>query len=176
MLSRQADDAFWIAGALRFLGQLDLREQDAERARAHLEESLVWNDRIGEPRWRSYCMTPLALCAIDRGDLAAARSYLEEGAAIDRQLDFMFGMVAILAGFAALAAAQSDPARAFRLIGASDLLQESMGIGLVRFNRAVVERWLDKSRQQCSPEQTTTYLAEGRALSKDEAIEYALKG
>ena len=175
-LSRQADDAFWIAGALRFLGQLDLREQDAERAWVRLKESLAWNDQIGEPRWRSYTLLPLALCAIDLGDFVAARAYLEDYAVIAMQLNFMYGMVTVLAGFAALAAAKSDLARAMRLIGASELLSESAGIGPFRFNKAPVERWLDKSRQLLSPEQTTAYIAEGRAMSKEEAIEYALKG
>ncbi|HEX6509642.1 MAG TPA: LuxR C-terminal-related transcriptional regulator [Chloroflexota bacterium] len=175
-LSRQADDAFWIAGALRFLGQLDLREQDAERARVHLEESLAWNDRIGEPRWRSYTLLPLALCAIDQGDWAAARSNLEGYAAIARQLEFMYGEITALAGFAALAAAQSDPGRALRLVGASQLLSESIGIGPFRFNRAPVERWVETSRRQLSPEQTAAFLAEGRAMSKEQALEYALEG
>jgi predicted ATPase/DNA-binding CsgD family transcriptional regulator len=175
-LSRQAGDAFWIAAALRVLGQLDLRERDPKAARVNLEESLAWNDKIGEPRWRSYTLLPLALSAMDLGDFAAARLYLKEEAGIALKLDFMYGVISVLVGFAALASAESDPTRALRLMGASELLLESIGISLFQFNRAPVERWIAKSRQELRPEQATAYLAEGRAMSKDEAIEYALNG
>jgi hypothetical protein len=61
-----------------------------------------------------------------------------------------------------------------RLIGASEALSESLGIGAVRFNKAPVERWLAKCRGELTQVEVETYLAEGRDLSTEAAIEYAL--
>ena len=174
--SRKAGDAFWIAGALRVLGQLDLAQGDPHSARAHLEESLSWSAQIGDPRWRSYTLLPLALCAIDLGDFEIAHSYLMEYALIASHLGFVYGLVAVLAGFASLASAGGNSARAMRLIGAADALSESIGIDALRFNKAPVERWLEKSREELHHDEAGTYRSEGRTWTTEQALAYALNG
>ena len=66
--------------------------------------------------------------------------------------------------FAALAAAQGHPSRALRLSGASEALAVSE-----------VERWLRVSRLELGPKRSAAYCAEGRAMPRERAIEYALK-
>jgi predicted ATPase/DNA-binding CsgD family transcriptional regulator len=175
-IAREARDEMSVADILRQLGRLAMKEGDHEKAPTYLEESLMYYERIGDHRFINVTLGYLGLNAIDRGDFAAARSHLEEGMAIARVLDFTIGLATPLMYFAALAAAQGDPSRALRLSGASEALAASAGAVATRLTRQVVERWLDKSRLELGPRQSAVYWAEGRGMSRERAIEYAVKG
>jgi predicted ATPase len=175
-IAREADDAMSIADLLRQLGRLAMKEGDHEKAHADLRESLTYYQQIGDHRFINVIHGYLGLNAIDRGDFAAARSHLEQGLAIARVLDFTIGIATPLMYFAALAAAQGHPSRALRLSGASEALAASAGSVATRLTRPLVERWLDRSRLDLGPKRAAAYSAEGRAMSRERAIEYALKG
>jgi predicted ATPase len=175
-IAREADDAMSIADLLRQLGRLAMKEGDHENAHTYLQESLAYYKRIGDHRFINVVHGYLGLNSIDRGDFAAARSHLEQGLAIARVLDFTIGLATPLMYFAALAAAEGHPSRALRLSGASEALAASAGAVATRLTRSVVERWLDQSRLELGPKRSAAYWAEGRAMSRERAIEYALKG
>jgi tetratricopeptide (TPR) repeat protein len=174
-IATEAEDDASAADLRRQLGRLAMKEGDHERARTYLEESLTYHERIGDLRLMNIARGYLGLNAIDRGDFAAARSYLEGGLAIARVLDFTIGLATPLMYFAALAAAQGHPSRALRLAGASDALAASVGGVATRLTRPLVERWLEKSRLELGPKRSEAHWAEGRAMSRERAIEYALK-
>jgi predicted ATPase len=175
-ISKQVADIGWIVDTLRNLGRLAIREEDHARARSYLEESLSWNERFGDQLQENWALMYLGLNAVDSGDLPVARSYLEEALKISRDFDWTVGVATPLMYLAALAAAQPDPIRALRLAGASEALAESAGAAPIRLTRPIVERWLDRSRRQVGPERSASVSAEGRAMSRERAIEYALKG
>ena len=175
-IAKETEDATWIADILRQLGRLAMKEGEHDKARTYLQESLTYYERIGDYRFINVVLGYLGLNAIDSGDLAAARSYLDEGLAIARVLDFTVGLATPLMYFAALAAAQGHPSRALRLSGASEALAASAGAVATRLTRSVVERWMDKSRMELGPRRSAAYWAEGRAMSRVHAVEYALNG
>ena len=175
-IATETEDAASVADILRQLGRLAMKEGDDEKARTYLQDSLTYHKRIGDNRLINIALGYLGLNAIDRGDFAAARSHLEEGLATARVLDFAIGVATPLMYFAALAAAQGHPSRALRLSGASDALAASVGGVATQLTRPLVERWLDKSRVELGPRRSAAYWAEGRAMSRERAIEYALKG
>jgi predicted ATPase/DNA-binding CsgD family transcriptional regulator len=175
-IAREAEDEASVADILRQLGRLAMKEGDHEKARTCLEDSLRYHKRIGDNRLANIALGYLGLNAIDRGDFVAARSHLEEGLATARVLDFTIGLATPLMYFAALAAAEGHPSRALRLSGASDALAASVGGVATQLTRPLVERWLDKSRQDLGPRRSAAYCAEGRAMSRERAIAYALKG
>jgi tetratricopeptide (TPR) repeat protein len=174
--SKQTADTGYIVVTLRNLGRLAIREADHARARAYLEESLSWNERFGDQLQKNWALMYLGLNAVDSGDLPVARSYLEEALTIGRDFDWIIGIATPLMYFAALAAAKPDSIRALRLAGASEALAESAGAAPIRLTRPIVERWLDRSRREVGPERSAAFQAEGRAMSRERAIEYALKG
>jgi predicted ATPase/DNA-binding CsgD family transcriptional regulator len=175
-IAQEAGDETLVADVLRQLGRLAMREGDHEKARECLQESVAYYQRIGDHRFINVTLGYLGLNAIDIGDFAAARTHLEEGLAIARVLDFTIGLATPLMYFAALAAAQGHPSRALRLSGASDALAASAGAVATRLTRPLVERWLDKSRTELGQRRSATYRAEGRAMSRERAVAYALKG
>jgi tetratricopeptide (TPR) repeat protein len=174
-IASEAEDEASVADIFRQLGRLAMKEGDNEKARTYLQDSLAYHERIGDHRLINIALGYLALNAIDRGDFAAARSHLEEGLAIARGLDFTIGVATPLMYFAALAAAQGHPSRALRLAGASDALAASVGGVATRLTRPLVERWLDKSRLELGPRRSAECRAEGRAMSRERAVAYALK-
>jgi predicted ATPase/DNA-binding CsgD family transcriptional regulator len=174
-IARASGDEMLIADILRQLGRLAMREGDHEKARGCLHESLAYYQKIGDHRFINVTLGYLGLNAIDSGDFAAARTYLEEALAIARVLDFTIGLATPLMYFAVLAAAQDHPSRALRLSGAADALAASAGAVATRLTRPLVERWLDKSRTELGQRRSATYRAEGRAMSRERAVAYALK-
>ena len=175
-IARELEDVEWIWPALRHLGLLAIMEHDHTRARVYLEESLSWIERSGNQRQRHHSLQYLGMNALESGDYAAARSLLNEALSIADALDFRIGVVGTLMFLAVLAAAQSNPVRALRLAGASESLSEPLAHDPLRVSKPLVERWLEPIRQELGPERSTIWLAEGRAMPEEHAIEYALTG
>ena len=175
-IAAEAKDQRSVADLRRQLGRLAMKEGDHRQARTYLQESLACYEQIGDHRFINVTLGYLGLNALDKGDFGAARSHLEEGLTIARELDFTIGLATPLMYFAALAAAQGHPSRALRLSGASEALAASAGSVATRLTRPLVERWLDKSRLELGPKWSAAYSAEGRAMPRERAIEYALKG
>jgi predicted ATPase len=173
-LASEAQDSSLIGGILRHLGRLAMKAGKYARARSYLEESISHFERIGDKRPINFAHGYLGLNAVESGDFAAARSHLEQALDIARTLDFTIGVATPLMYFAALAAAQSHPVRALRLAGAAEGLAASAGAAPTRLTRPVVERWLDKSRRTLGRKQAAARWAEGRAMNRERAIEYAL--
>ncbi len=173
-IAAEAQDARLAGGILRHLGRLAMKDGDHVRARTYLEQSISHFERIGDQRAINFAHGYLGLNAVERGDFTAARSHLEQALDIARALDFTIGVATPLMYFAALAAAQSHPIRALHLAGASEALAASAGAAPTRLTRPLVERWLEQSRRALGPKRSAACWAEGRTMSREPAIEYAL--
>jgi len=170
----ETEDARLIGGILRHLGRLAMKEGDHDAARSYLEKSISHFERIGDQRPINFAHGYLGLNAIESGDFAAARVHLEKALNIALALDLTIGVATPIMYFAALAAAQSHPTRALHLAGASEALAASAGAAPTRLTRPVVERWLERSRRALGPKRSAACWAEGRTISRERAIEYAL--
>jgi hypothetical protein len=78
--------------------------------------------------------------------------------------------------FAALIAVEGEPERAARLYGAAEALREVIGAPLPPNERPRYEREVAAARAQLDEERFRAAWAEGRAMSMEEAISYALEG
>ncbi len=80
--------------------------------------------------------------------------------------------------FATLALASGDKERGIRLWAASRRIQETLGTGLVQaqINAAGQQAWLDPEPGDATPERRAELEAEGRSMTLDEALTYALEG
>lgn len=160
----------------RHLGRLAMKEGHYGKARTYLEVSLAGHEQLGDQARMNWTLGYLGLNATESGDFDSARRYLERALIIARDRDFTIPGATNLLYCGALAAAQSDPIRALRLVGASAVLAESAGAASARLTRPIVERWLDRSRSEVGPERSAEFIAEGRAMSRERAFEYALHG
>jgi predicted ATPase/DNA-binding CsgD family transcriptional regulator len=172
--SRRGGDKREIVISLMFLGQSFLHRGDHDNARMNLAESLALSEPLGDLRLKSYPLTWLGMNATATGDFETARSFLEEGLRIGKTLDFPLGVARALMNLAELAAAQSHSIRALRLAGAAEVLYEPVSSGRFSLERPGLERRLERSRHELGRERSAVCWAEGRAMSQERAIEYAL--
>jgi predicted ATPase/DNA-binding CsgD family transcriptional regulator len=170
----ETEDVRLTGAVLRHLGRLAMKAGDADSARRYLDESISQFERIGDQRSINFAHGYLGLNAIESGDYAAARLHLEQALEIALALDLSIAVATDFMYFAALAAAQSFPTKAIHLAGASEALAASAGAVPTRLTRPLVKRWLDQSRRALGPKRSAACWAEGRAMSRERAIEYAL--
>ncbi len=77
-------------------------------------------------------------------------------------------------GLAAIAGARGEPERTARLLGAAEALLETAGIPLyAQVDLELYQRVADTAREQLGERAWTAVRNEGRAMSFEEAVEYA---
>jgi hypothetical protein len=103
---------------------------------------------------------------------ASLRESLVDNAALGDRL----AVAASLAAFAALALAQADMQRAARLFGASEAVHESVPTRFLSWDQREMQRHLAALRAQLDEATLNVAWAEGRALTYQQAMDYALAG
>ncbi len=156
------------------LGVLALVERHPDRAREPLEDAFATFKDLRDPWWTAFAAQQVGY--VDRldGKHDMAENRYRESIATFRQLDSRLGVGWVLYGFADLAAALGQNERAIRLIGASDAVreregeQESFGLIIMGDVRQAARAHLDDDRAE-------TLYQEGRAMTLEEAVAYALE-
>jgi DNA-binding CsgD family transcriptional regulator len=118
------------------------------------------------------CQAGVGWVALANGDLDLARARLGEGLRINQACGQRLGMARGLEAFAALAAARQQPEQAARLAGAATQLRESLGQPTGIGSRG--EKLLELARDRLGVAAAAALFAEGRELTADDAVGYAL--
>ncbi len=165
-----------ISVLLNNLGVLAINQGDFSAARSLLEESLAIRRQLGDKQGMAMTGANLGVIALRQGDYAAARSLFKESLTIDRDLGDKRGISSQLEVFGLLAAAQGHAERAARLLGVAEALREAIGAPLSISARALFDydRYLARVRAALGREALATVWAEGRAMTLEQAIEYAM--
>ncbi len=117
-----------------------------------------------------------ASVAAELGDFAKAWRLVEECVAIGTEIGDQYNRPFFLEVFAEIAALRGEPRRAMLLLGAAAALREESGQLLQPAFQARNEQWLEPVRQALGGAEGAAAMAEGRTLTFDEALEYALGG
>ena len=175
-LRRKAGDKWGIALVLNNMGSVATRRGAYRAANVLLKESLALWQELGEQYYRALVLTNLGLAACGEGNHQLARSFLRDGLTIRRDIGDNLGIPESLEGFAALAVTLGHARRAARLFGAAEALRERIGAPLPYPERAGYDRRVVATRAQLSDVAFTEAWAVGRAMTKEEGINYALEG
>lgn len=154
------------------LGALARAEGDTELAGALYQQSATLSAKIGRKWWQARMLANLAELAVerDRSEEAAARARQALGLA--RQIGDRLNVVFALACLAWAAAAEHDARRAGRLWGAVEAEEARAPLGTWGSARQpYAARVLTLAEPDLHPA-----LNEGRQLSLDQAVDYALDG
>ena len=162
-----------MAIALHNLASM-VEEHDGPEAQALHEESLRIRRQIGDKWGIAYSLASLADSARCRGDFDTAEGFLEESLAIRRELGFRRGVVHCIEAYSSLAAAQGRHDRAARLYGASAARRQQIGAPLEPEARAGMAESAATTRTALGDAAYDAAYAEGRTLTVDEAVAYAL--
>jgi predicted ATPase/class 3 adenylate cyclase len=167
-----------IVRSLNFLGHSTCVMGDYGAARAFWEESLVLSRELGDQFLSAWILYNLGNAAEYEGDYEAARALWGESLAIRRELGIRPGSALSLEALARLASAQGQVERAARLFGAAAALREAIGTPLLpdwlpewHTDR---ERLVAAARAELGEEAFAAAWAQGRALTLEEAVTYAL--
>jgi tetratricopeptide (TPR) repeat protein len=173
-LFRELDLKPAIARALNVLGELARLDGDYERAREVYEEGLAIARETGDRHREALMLGNLGYVAQYQGDYERAEALAMEALNLlwERRLDYHVPMgMAMLAG---PVGAKGDAARAARLLGAAEALPEAMGVGLQPADQLEADRYVAAVRKQLDGAAFEAARAEGRAMSLEEAVAYAL--
>ena len=174
-LRREMGDPGGIAYVLNLLGTVASSQGDYTAARQLNEESLAIKRELND-RWGiAYALDGLGMLAAVEGDHTLARARFTESLMLFQELGDKWGMIGVLERFSSLASAQAHSLRAVRLYGAVEALRRTLG--LVRSAAECVEYERTMIALHAQPLDEVVFLEEwlrGRAMSLEQAIEYAL--
>ena len=171
--ARECGDVLALSIVASGLGEIALEAGDAEAARTHHQCELELARELSNPRAEAIAFAALSRVALVGRDTDKAAADLDSALRLANALGDKAGIIVCLVGSAEVAAQRGELARAARLLGAADGLSEELGFApnpgrLEQEQRARIENAL---RDDAA---LVTAQTEGRALTLDDAVAYAL--
>jgi predicted ATPase/DNA-binding SARP family transcriptional activator len=168
------DNRNGLAWGYNQLGELTRLVEDFSSAREAYLESLAISRQSGNLRREGISLMNLVYVAQHQGDFAQAEIYALEGLAILRDLKLKYHSAIALSMLAGPLAAQGKAAKAAKVLGASEALFESLAVSLQPADRVEINRYIYMIREQLDAKSYQSLWEEGRRLSYEEALEFAL--
>lgn len=163
------------AMSLQNLGNVAVYRQDWQTARGFLEESLRLCRQVGDTQGMAIALNNLGHICARLEDFDTAHRYFRESLALCHNLGYKVGIASGTDELAKLAAAMNDAERACRLMAASISLREEIHAPVPQTDREEFDRLVASIQAKLGPQRFETVWNEGRALSIDEAVAYALQ-
>ena len=141
----------------------------------HFAEALETFQRLGDRTMEAWSHHMLAIGYVRRTSIADARRHMESAMRLFHRFGDVAGITLVLDDFASLAVAEQDLARAARLWGAARALSSAGGVGLADFvDRQFSFYGRPGARETVDPDDLERWAAEGRQMTLDESVAYAL--
>jgi tetratricopeptide (TPR) repeat protein len=175
---RDLGDRFISAEVLNALGEVTRFEGDYERAGTFYEQALEILKELGSRFPSTNPLIGLAWVLLHRGDYRKANDLFEESLKLHREYDYKMGMVEeCLGGFAAILGMTGKPEPAARLFGAVASLLESIGMAgrMEPQDQKEFDHYITAVRAQLDEGDFEKARVEGRAMTLEQAIEFALR-
>ncbi len=150
-------------------------QDDYRAARTLQEESLALFREVGDKGGLAYSLFNLGQVAYAQDEYATAHDLHRESLALFRELGQQQGIAGSLEAFAALASVQEQTERAARLWGTAEALREEIGAPLQPRERKKHDREIAQARADLSEDGFNAAWSEGRAMTLEQAIAYALE-
>jgi tetratricopeptide (TPR) repeat protein len=164
-----------VANWTRALGGIALTRGDYPRARLLLEESLEIARSLADPWGISHSLSRLALVSLGAHDNGAARRLAAESLEIERETGDRPGQLFAFEVLAAIAAADGRIERAVRLCACARVLHEAIGSRTVELGQPDLEQIAHDLRFALGEEAFAEAWEQGRAMTSDEALDYAIE-
>jgi len=162
-------DVLWAAGGSHFVSA------SYEQAVAPLEESIELYRKGGNRFGEAWAHHMLGLVKVLMGHLDEARGHLVEATDIFLRGDDRSATPLMLSDFAILETKRGAGQRALRLAGASEAIAAESGVGLTDWAHRSIEGLVDEMWGLLPRPEAERAFEEGKLLSADDAIAYALK-
>jgi predicted ATPase/DNA-binding CsgD family transcriptional regulator len=163
-----------IASSLNDIGATAHAQGDPI-AESLLESSLKMFQELSDQFGISRCLHDLGAVVLGGGNASRAHSLFSQGLTIFRDQGDKRNAIKCLEGLAGTALVFHQFERAARLFGAAEAQREMIRVPLPGSHRANHDRTVANLRAQVDATQLAAMWAEGRAMTLDQTIEYALQ-
>jgi predicted ATPase/class 3 adenylate cyclase/TolA-binding protein len=174
-LFREAENKWGIATAFYGLGEVAWAQGDYELATKKFEEALTLGRQLNGKYIIALALYGLGKVAQSRGEYDSSLELHKEALTIRRGTGDRPGIAYSLEAFASLAFAQQRMERAAQLFGAMEALHELIRFVLSPVERAERERDLAAVCAALGKEAFSNAYDEGKKMTLDEAVAYALE-
>jgi predicted ATPase/class 3 adenylate cyclase len=174
-LSRQQGGADPLAPQLISLGAMYLLEGDYARAVELNEEAAALLRERGNAGGLPFALDNMGWATLARGDHEQAQGLYKESLALSNEHGDKLIASESLEGMACVAAAGGEAERAARLFGAAEALREAVGYKHLPEEKALREPYFAAARSQLNEAAWQQAWKEGRSMTLEEAISYALE-
>ncbi|MDQ3088465.1 MAG: tetratricopeptide repeat protein [Acidobacteriota bacterium] len=172
-VSQAAKNQRYIGLFLNNLGEHARRRGDYAEARRLYAESLIIQRELGNTRIVAIALGNLGRVSYLQNDFAAARKFYTESLEISRSLGDLHSIALLLDGFAGLAA-DAQPERAAKLLGAANALRGKVGSDFDKADADFYERIYQTVKDNLAKEDLAKHLSGGGALKLEQAVSLAL--
>ena len=162
------DELAWQAALLLVVGR------DYLRALPRLEIVHARAVKTGNMHWSTAVARFLGYALLNTGNLQEAADRFRESMLGNFAMGDKQAVAACLSAWAVYALVQGQFARAVRLFGASEALQEAIYAPLQAWDVEQVQSSVETLRQKLSAAELDEHWAAGRAMSMEQAMDYAL--
>ncbi|MEA2547727.1 MAG: hypothetical protein QOE42_325 [Chloroflexota bacterium] len=175
-LAIEVDDERGQANALWGIGNWLYFHDAEDRGSTFFEEALGVFRRLGDRTMEAWSHHMLGTAQIRTGSSEASQRNVEAALRLFHGYGDVAGITLCLDDFASIAIANGDVPRAARLWGAARALSAAGGVGLADFVDTQFEFYgRPSARHSIDPAELDRYALEGRAMTLDESVAYALE-
>lgn len=171
---RELQDPRGIGYSLLGLGKVAYKRKDFVRSRELLGEARGLLIESGDPWGAAWATGAMEMTARESGDYDGARRLQVEALTRFRELGNRIGVAQALLGVAEIACWEGRWERLIRALSASHSLFDEMGTPIPAWERADYERLARVARESVDPEIFDGIWEEGRAMTFEEVVAYAL--
>jgi DNA-binding CsgD family transcriptional regulator/tetratricopeptide (TPR) repeat protein len=173
-VAREAGDTTAASLASNYLAVTAMLGGDYERAQAQFEATLETTRITGNRKGQATALNNLGLVALCRGAYARAAKLSSESLRLSEEsLDHQL-VTWSLDALAAVWGQQGHVGRAARLWGAAEVLREASDFSQPPDDKRVLEPFLEAARSRLDEAAFQAAWKEGRAMTEEQAIGYAL--
>jgi predicted ATPase len=174
-LSRELGDTRSMGFELSGLGEVALRQGDYARATQLMQESLELRRQLGNKWGVGVSLGMLGWVAMRERDWERAIARLRESLEVRKEIGDKGGSAWCLERLAGVFMVRKQEERAVRLFGAAAALRASIGSVIDPVDQAKYKTNLSTLRAKLGKERFTAAWEEGRAMTMEQAIAYALQ-
>jgi predicted ATPase/DNA-binding XRE family transcriptional regulator len=156
------------------LGNIARARGDDDRALARLTESLEASRAIRDPWHEARALHALGQLRRSQNEAGQAEALFNEALQVSQTIEDRYGLAQGLEGLASVAALTGKAARAAQLFAAASALRDAMEAPVPPIERADYEGSLAAARAQLDEADLTAAWRDGRSMTFEEAIAYAL--
>ena len=164
------------AHALITLGTAEMRLGQLDAASGHYVESLGIQKELGDRRNIAIATINLAVVFLEqKRRFSDAHRYFNDAASMFLELGDVNCVASALEGLAALSAECGNHADAVRAYGSAAAIREGAGMPAMPDEERMIQQVIAEARLRLGEERTAGIFAEGRTMTIDAAVEWALR-